>query len=139
MDDYKTKEALYKLMISYPNPREDRDYDVTAEYKIYAHFDNTLAFLKKFNVVSFHESSDIKLENMEIYSDKFQKEGQQYISDKQQLNELKKYMLLGEFLYHNYEREEEYIYCNLRCVSNGNTRYLDVYIKPSDFSKVLGN
>ena len=134
-----SKEALYKLMISYPNPREDRDYDVTSEYKIYAHFDNTLAFLKKYNVVSFHESSDIKLENMEIHSDKFQKEGQQYISDEQQLNELKKYMLLGEFLYHNYEREEEYIYCNLRCVSNGNTRYLDVYIKPSDFSKVLGN
>ena len=133
-----SKEALYKLMISYPNPREDRNYDVTAEYKIYAHFDNTLAFLKKYNVVSFHESSDIKLENMEIHSDKFQKEGQQYISDEKQLNELKKYMLLGEFLYHNYEHEEEYIYCNLRCVSNGDTRYLDIYIKPSDLSKVLG-
>lgn len=130
-----SKEALYKLIISYPF--EERDYNVTAEYKIYANFDNTLAYLKKYNIVSFHESQNIKLENMEIHSDKYQKEGHQYVSDEQKLNELKEHMLLGEFLYHNYEREEDYAYCNLRCVLNGNTRYLDVYIKHSILSEIL--
>ena len=133
-----SKEALYKLIVSYPNPREDRDYDVTAEYKIYANFDNTLNFLKNYDVVSFHESENIKLENMEIHSDKYQKEGQQYVSDEKLLNELKEHMLLGEFLYHTYEREGEYAYCNLRCVQNGNTRYLDVYIKHNVLSEILG-
>ena len=130
-----SKEALYKLIISYPY--DERDYDVTSEYKIYANFDNTLAFLKKYNVVSFHDSEDIKLENMEIHSDKYQKDGQQYVSDEKLLNELKEHMLLGEFLYYTYEREEEYAYCNLRCVLNGNTRYLDVYIKHSILSEIL--
>lgn len=132
-----SKEALYKLIVFYPNPNEDRDYDITAEYKIYAHFYNTLAFLKKYNVVSFHESSDIKLENLEIHSSKYQKEGQQFISDEQQLNELKEHMLLGEFTYYNYDHEDDYAYCNLRCVLNGNTRYLDVYIKHSILSDIL--
>ncbi len=132
-----SKEAVYKLIVSYPNFREDRDYDLSAEYKIYAHFDKTLAYLNKYNVVNFRESQDIKLENMEIYSNKYEKDLPQYISDEQQLNSLKEHMLLGDFMYHRYD-EEEYVYCNLRCSLNGQTRYMDVYIKQSDLITILG-
>ena len=132
-----SEEALYKLIVSYPNPLEDDDYDITAEYRIYAHFNNTLAYLKNHKIVSFRESQDIKLENLEIYSSKYEDGGPQYISDETQLNELKKHILLGEFMYHRYERTDDYVYGNLRCVLNGTTRYLDVYIKQSVLSEIL--
>lgn len=131
-----SKEALYKLIVSYP--LEGEDYNISAEYKIYSDFAETLAFLEKQNVVSFADTQNIKLENLDIYSDKYGKEGHLYISDDVQLNELKQYMLLGEFMYHGYEYSEDYVYCNLRYVLNGSTRYTDVYIKSSDISKVIG-
>ena len=108
-----------------------------AEYRIYAHFDKTLAYLKNHKVVSFRESQDIKLENLEIYSSKYEDGGPQYISDETQLNELKEHILLGEFMYHRYELTDDYAYGNLRCVLNGTTRYLDVYIKQSVLSEIL--
>ena len=127
---------MYKLIVSYPNPRADRDYDISAEYQIYTHFDKTLAYLNKYNVVSFRESQDIKLENMEIYSNKYEKDLPQYISDEKQLNSLKEHMLLSDFMYPRYS-EDEYIYCNLRCSLNGQTRYMDVYIKHSDLLEIF--
>lgn len=130
-----SKEALYKLIVSYPDPMEENDYDITAEYRIYSHFKQTLAFLKDYHVVSFRESQDVKLENLEIYSDKYEGEGPQYISDENQLNELKEHLLLGDFMYQRYE-DEDYAYGNLRCVLNGTRRYLDVYIKYSELSKI---
>ena len=130
-----SKEALYKLIVSYPDPMEENDYDITAEYRIYSHFEQTLAFLKDYHVVSFRESPDVKLENLEIYSDKYEGEGPQYISDENQLNELKEHLLLGDFMYQRYE-DEDYAYGNLRCVLNGTRRYLDVYIKYSELSKI---
>ena len=136
LSDSFSKEAVYKLIVSYPNPRADRDYDISAEYQIYTHFDKTLAYLNKYNVVSFRESQDIKLENMEIYSNKYEKDLPQYISDEKQLNSLKEHMLLSDFMYPRYS-EDEYIYCNLRCSLNGQTRYMDVYIKHSDLLEIF--
>ena len=129
------KVAAYKLIIHYPV--EGREYDNSTEYKIYNHFNKSIAFLSTHNVVSFYDSENIKLENLEIYSDKYGNNGPQYVSNVQQLNELKEYFVLGDFIYHVFEQENDYAYGNLRCVSNGNTRYLDVYIKHSDLSKIL--
>ena len=130
-----SKEAMYKIIVSYP--LEGEDYSVSAEYKIYSDFTETLGFLRDYNVISFKDSQNIKLENLEIYSDKYGKDGHYYISDETQLNELKPNMLLGDFMYHRYEYSDGYVYCNLRYVINGHTQYTDVYIKDAELSEII--
>ena len=135
--DSLSKQAVFELIVEYPV--KGLDYTYTDRYKVFADFTETISYLEKYNVVSFSDSQNIKLENLEIYSDKYGYVEQQYISDKDQLNELKQYMILVDFMHYHLDYGRDYVSCNLRYSLNGNTRYMDVYLKTTDISKVLNN
>ena len=130
-----SKQAVFELIVEYPV--EGKDYTLSDRYNVYADFTETIAYLEKYDVANFADSQNIKLENLEIYSDKFGSVDQQYISDEEQLNELKQYMILGDFMHYYLDYGKDYVSCTLRYVLDGNTRYMDVYLKPTDISNVL--
>lgn len=132
-----SKQAVFELIVEYPV--EGKDYTNSDRYKVFADFTETISYLEKYGVVCFADSQNIKLENLEIYSDKYGYVEQQYISDEDQLNELKQYMILGDFMHYHLDYGRDYVCCNLRYALNGSTRYMDVYLKITDISKVLNN
>ena len=104
---------------------------------IYSDFTETISYLKQFDVVSFAESADIKLEYLEFYSDKYGEMQQEYINDEEQLNALKQYMILGDFMRYQKDYGEDYINCNVRYVLDGERRYMDIFLNKNDIAKVL--
>lgn len=112
------------------------DYSVSNRYNVYPSFTNSIAFLKEHGIMTFAESEHIKPVNLELYGGKYADlESPQYISDSEQLNELKQYMILADFMVDNLY--EDYIYCNLRYEIDGATNYMNVFINPTDLDKVL--
>ena len=118
----------FELQLEYKLP--DNDELHYANHQIPANYSNTLDFIKEYNVVSFINSDEIKLENLEIHSSKFEDETR-YVSDGKILNELKAHMLLSHFSDYSYKFEEDYAFCTLRYVIKGETHYIDVFIKNS--------
>ncbi len=130
-----SKQAVFELIVEYPV--EGKKHTYSDRYKVFADFAETISYLEKYNVARFADSQNIKLENLEIYSDKFGAVDQQYISDEEQLNKLKQYMILGDFMHYHLDYGKDYVSCTLRYVLDGSTRYMDVYLKTTDISKVL--
>ncbi len=130
-----SKQTVFELVVEYPV--EGKEHIYSDRYNVYADFTETIAYLEKYDVASFADSQNIKLENLEIYFDKFGAVEQQYISNEKQLNELKQYMILGDFMHYHLDYDKDYVSCTLRYVLDGSTRYMDVYVKPTDISKVL--
>lgn len=130
-----TKPAVFELIVEYPV--KGKDYTLSDSYTVYADFTETIAYLSKHKVVSFIDSENIELENLEIYSGKYEDVEMRYVSDKNQLNELKQYMVLGEFMHYHKDYDRDYVSCTLRYVIDGNARYMDVYLKITDISNVL--
>lgn len=131
-----SKQAVYSLCVEYP--RENKDYTLTDNYKVFADFTETISYLEKLGVTSFANAENVKLENLEIHSEKYEQEGiPKYISEKNQLDELKQYMILGDFMNYHLDYGKDYVMCTLRYTLNNNTRYMDIYLKTSDISKAL--
>ena len=135
LSDALSKESVFNLIVEYPI--EGKEYTGSESYMIYSDFTETISYLKQFDVVSFSESEDIKLEYLEFYSDKYGEMQQEYINDEEELNELKQYMILGDFIRYHKDYGEDYINCNVRYVLNGDRRYMDVYLNKNDIAKVL--
>ena len=130
-----SKQAVFELIVEYPVDGKEHTY--SDRYKVFSDFTETISYLEKYNVVSFADSKNIKLENLEIYSGKYGYEEQQYISNPEQLNELKQYMILGDFMHYHSDYDKDYASCTLRYVFEGSTRYMDVYLKKTDISNLL--
>ena len=133
-----TKPAILSLIIEYPY--EDRDYNISESYKIYSDFEETISYLSTFDVRSFTESEDILLVNLQIHEDKYgnnENIEQKYVSNKEQLNALKPHMVLCDFMNFHMNYGSDYLTCTLRYSVNGDTRYIDVYIKEADLKQVL--
>ena len=60
-----------------------------------------------------------------------------YISNQNQLNELKQYMIINDFS--NVGFLDEYLYAEVEVKSENGIRYISVYVKRSDVDKVLNN
>lgn len=135
LSDSLSKEKVLMLIVEYPI--DGREYSGSESYMIYSDFTETISYLKQFDVVSFAESADIKLEYLEFYSDKYGEMQQEYINDEEQLNALKQYMILGDFMRYQKDYGEDYINCNVRYVLDGERRYMDIFLNKNDIAKVL--
>lgn len=131
-----TETASYELIVEY----QYDDHSAADYYYVYPSFTKTLAFLKEKGIVNFYESENITLTNMEIF-DYYQnhKESYEYqslyISDTNQLNELKQYMILNQFK--NYIYSDEYLYAEVEVKLETGIDYISVYVKREDIDKVL--
>ena len=127
-----TEVALYELIFELP--REGYDYNMEPSYPVYSSFTKTLELLKQYPVTRFTDNPNFVPINMEIFR-KFESSLPQYISNKEQLNALKPYMIPSDFLNFNYN--DQYEYCDLRYELNGETGYMNVYIKSEYIKDVL--
>lgn len=133
-----TDTAVYELHMEYQG--DDVNDIAATSYYIYPTFTKTLAFLKEKGIVSFYESENITLTNMEIY-DYYQNHKDNYdikslyINDTNQLNELKQYMIINRFAKYGYS--DEYLYAEVEVKSEEGIKYISVYVKKSDVDKVL--
>ena len=124
---------LYEINVSFQT--ENMKYSTAERYYVYNSFAKSIAFLKKKGVKSFHESEDIRITNMEIFGNKYE-DTHTYVSDLEQLKELKPYMILDSFS--NYDISEEYLYGEIRIETDGGSSYSSIFIKESDLEKVIG-
>lgn len=134
--DYESK-TISSQMSSLPSLELQLEYRISnnselyfANYRIFDDYSNTLDFIEKYNVVTFMDSDEFKMENLEIHSSKFE-DKTRYVSDEKSLNELKEHMILSHFMDYSFEFEEDYAFCTLRYVLNDETQYMDIYIKNS--------
>ena len=135
LTDSLSKSAIFNLTFEYPS--KNRDYITGETYKVYSDFEETIDFLRKHGAKSFTEFDNIKLENLEIHSSKYNDIEKQFVSNEEQLNALKSYMVLGDFMNYHMDYDRDYLNGTVRYVINGVTRYMDVYIKHSDFKQIL--
>ena len=114
----------------------DEEHPTSEWYDIYASFTNTIAFLKEKGIKTFHESEDLSITNMEIFGNKSEDKSI-YVSDLEQLKELKQYLILDAF--NNHEISEEYLYGEIEIRTENGTSYSGFFIKESDLNKVIDN
>lgn len=132
-----SKHAVYNLLVEYPV--ENTEHNYTDCYRVFIDFKETIAYLEKLGVTSMANSENIQLKNLEIHSEKYEKEGiPKYISEKNQLEALKPYLISSELMNFHLDSGNNYVGCTLRYTSDEETRYMDVYLKTSDILKVLG-
>ena len=98
----------YEINVSFQS--ENMKYPTSERYYVYSSFTKTITFLKEIGVKSFQESEDITITNMEIFGNKYE-DTHMYVSDLEQLKELKSYLILDSFS--NYDISEEYLYANV--------------------------
>lgn len=132
------KEALsdikqYEINVSFQS--EKMKYPTAERYYVYSSFTKSIAFLKEKGVKSFQESEDIRITNMEIFGNKYE-DTHQYVSDLEQLKELKPFMILDSFS--NYDISEEYLYGEIQIETERGISYSGIFIKESDLEKVIG-
>lgn len=123
---------LYEINVAFQS--ENMDYPSSEWYYIYSSFDKTIAFLKEKGVKSFHESEDIRITNMEIFGNKYE-DTHTFVSDLEQLKELKQYLILDDFS--NHEISEDYLYGEIQITTERGNSYSGIFIKKSDLDKVI--
>lgn len=142
LEDYsklELKEALseskqYEMNVSFQT--EHMEYPTSERYYIYSCFDKTIAFLKEKGVKSFQESDEFSITNMEIFGNKYE-DTHTFVSDLEQLKELKQYLILDDFS--NHEISEEYLYGEIQMTTEKGIHYSGFFIKKSDLDKVINN
>ena len=123
---------LYEINVAFKS--ENMEYPSSEWYHIYSSFDKTIAFLKDKGVKSFQESDDFSITNMEIFGNKY-KDTHTFVSDLEQLKELKPYLILDNFS--NYEISEDYLYGEIQITTERGISYSGIFIKKSDLDKVI--
>lgn len=119
---------------------ENMQYPTAERYYIYTSFAKSIEYLKSKGVKNFQESDDISITNMEIFGNKYDDkygDSNRYVSDLEQLKELKQYLILDDFS--NYAISEEYLYCEIQITTEQGISYSGCFIKESDLEKVTGN
>lgn len=127
----------YEINVSYQT--KDMEYPSAERYYIYSMFSKTIQFLKDKGVKTFQESNDIKITNMEIYGNKYSDKydtSSRYVSDLEQLEELKQYLILDDFS--NDRMSEEYLYGEMQITTDTGISYSGFFIKESDLENVIG-
>ena len=135
LSDSISKKQVFMLIVEYPI--EGKDFSGNESYTIYSDFTNTISYLKQFDVVSFAESKDIKIEYLEFYSDKYGEMQQEYINDEVLLKELKQYMILSDFMRYHKDYGEDYVNCTVRYVLHSDRRYMDIYLNKNDVANLI--
>ncbi len=129
-DDVFSNTILFRLQIDYGS-----DQEAKGSYYIYPSFTETLTFLERKGIRYFGETMDVTLENLHLYGGKFANTEEFYVEDAETLKELQPFMIPTEFV--RYDYDEEYNYGELRFKQNGQTSYLNVYIKQADLESIL--
>lgn len=127
----------YEINVSYQT--EGMEYPSGERYYIYSIFTKTIQFLKDKGVKSFQDSEDITITNMELFGNKYYDKydnSNRYVSDLEQLKELKQYLILDDFS--NNEMSEEYLYGEMQITTDTGISYSGFFIKESDLEKVIG-
>ena len=122
----------YEINVSFQS--ENMKYPTAERYYVYSSFAKSIAFLKEKGVKSFQESEDIRITNMEIFGNKYE-DTHNFVSDLEQLKELKPYLILDSFS--NYDISEEYLYGEIQIETNRGISYSGFFIKKSDLDKVI--
>ncbi len=123
----------YEINVSFQS--ENMKYPTAERYYVYSSFTKSIAFLKEKGVKSFQESEDARITNMEIFGNKYE-DTHMYVSDLEQLKELKPYLILDSFS--NYNISEEYLYGEIQIETERGISYSGFFIKESDLEKVIG-
>ncbi len=123
----------YEINVSFQS--ENMKYPTAERYYVYSSFAKSIAFLKEKGVKSFQESEDARITNMEIFGNKYE-DTHMYVSDLEQLKELKPYLILDSFS--NYDISEEYLYGEIQIETERGISYSGFFIKESDLEKVIG-
>lgn len=129
---------VYEMNVSFQF--KNMQYPTAEYYYIYASFEKSIAFLKEKGMKNFQESEDISITNMEIFGNKYDEkygDSNRYVSDSEQLQELKQYIILDDFS--NYAISEDYLYCEIQITSEAGISYSGCFIKKSDLEKIIGN
>lgn len=129
---------VYEMNVSFQF--KNMQYPTAEHYYIYASFEKSIAFLKEKGMKNFQESEDISITNMEIFGNKYDEkygDSNRYVSDSEQLQELKQYIILDDFS--NYAISEDYLYCEIQITSEAGISYSGCFIKKSDLEKIIGN
>ena len=129
-----TEKSEFELNVEFQ--LENQEYPTSERYNIYSSFTKTIAFLKEKGVKSFHESDNITITNMEIYGNKYE-DTSIFVSDLEQLKELKPYIILDDF--NNHEISDEYLYGEIQITTENGISYSGFFIKQSDLDKVIKN
>ena len=129
---------VYEMNVSFQF--KNMQYPTAEHYYIYASFEKSIAYLKEKGMKNFQESEDISITNMEIFGNKYDEkygDSNRYVSDSEQLQELKQYIILDDFS--NYAISEDYLYCEIQITSEAGISYSGCFIKKSDLDKIIGN
>ena len=123
----------YEINVSFQS--ENMKYPSAERYYVYSSFTKTITFLKEIGVKCFQESEDITITNMEIFGNKYE-DTHTFVSDLEQLKELKQYLILDDFS--NHEISEDYLYGEIQITTERGISYSGFFIKESDLETVIG-
>ena len=122
----------YEINVAFQS--ENMKYPSAERYYVYSSFTKTITLLKEIGVKSFQESEDITITNMEIFGNKYE-DTHTFVSDLDQLKELKQYLILDDFS--NHDISEEYLYGEIQITTERGISYSGFFIKKSDLDKVI--
>lgn len=122
----------YEINVSFQS--ENMKYPTAERYYVYSSFAKSIAFLKENGVKSFQESEDISITNMEIFGNKYE-DTHTFVSDLEQLKELKQYLILDDFS--NQDISDDYLYGEIQITTERGISYSGIFIKKSDLDKVI--
>ena len=122
----------YEINVAFQS--ENMKYPSAERYYVYSSFTKTITFLKEIGVKCFQESEDITITNMEIFGNKYE-DTHTFVSDLEQLKELKQYLILDDFS--NHDISEEYLYGEIQITTERGISYSGFFIKKSDLDKVI--
>lgn len=125
--------SSYEVVIEYP--AKDGNYTISNQYRIYDNFTKTLEFLKKYDIVSFKDSTEIEPIHLQIYDDKYTEFEEMFVVDPAMLAELKQHMIIDE--YFQFHLDEQYAFGELRYKLHGKSQYINVHIEKTVLDEIM--